>query len=106
MNSSKLQADTRTVINELEVFTIDGGDSVNKSSSNMPHLVAIPAFHGRSFKGRIANLITRLPLRVVRRSTTKYYLHQKQVNFKMEQELENLKLQIQLLRDEIMEKDK
>lgn len=95
-----MHAGAEEVIEEIDSF-IAGGNQSKTVTTLMPQVITIPPFKGRSLKARIANKITRIPLRLVRKSTKDYYLYQKNINHELKHELESLRYQVQKLRKEL-----
>lgn len=97
--SRLIHAGAVEVIEEIDSF-IAGGKPIG-TTMPMPQIVSVPPFKGRSLKAKIANSVTKIPLRLVRKSTKDYYLYQKNINHEVKHELESLRYQVQKLRKEL-----
>lgn len=61
-----------------------------------------PLFKGKSFKARVANLMARPIVKVIKRTiVTDYFIRQRQVNLELKRELEVVRIQMKRLRDEL-----
>lgn len=82
-------------LQQLDQFSLAGSPVVD--TAEVPHVIKAPIFHGNSLKVRLFNILTLLPLRIVRKSTMDYYTYQKQQNHEFRQEIALLHKRIDVL---------
>lgn len=100
---NKLRIGALEILRDLDAFSLRIKDDTQHFA--LPQVIQIPVFQGRRLRSRVANRIVKLPLRVVRKSTSNYHNYQRDINYELQAEIERLKHQIQQIQQIIDDRE-
>lgn len=94
---AEMSYSARNILRNIDTYMLKATSSNEMPDS--PPIIKMKPFSGHTLKSKLANMVSLIPLRIIRKSTTEHYFYQAQVNQEFREEIELLHKRIDLLND-------